>query len=97
MRKPSVIILPLLIAMLLVSCGSSVNGTYKAVSTDSWPKEISFGDGKANIDGIGYPYEEKGGKIWVTDPEKGSVPFEILPNGNIKSEIFGEYSKKNNK
>ncbi|MBP8083859.1 MAG: hypothetical protein KAZ87_11725 [Spirochaetes bacterium] len=36
---------------------------------------------------IAYPYEKKGKTVYITDPDKGVVPFEIVDKKTLKCEM----------
>jgi hypothetical protein len=91
------------ILISITSCGRKIEGKYYSAEK-GFIDSIEFKDGKAiMIDGIfhnqfgAFPYEVKGNSVYISDPSKGAIPFEIVDSTTLKCDtmfIDGLYKKK---
>ncbi len=85
-----------------IGCGNSVSGKYYS-DGGSVIGSIEFKEGKAFIEypmfrmSVPFPYEVKSNKVYITDPHRGSVSFEIIDRKTLKCDMVfmkGLYKKK---
>lgn len=94
MRKLVLFFACIIFLTSVYSCKKSTNVKGVYYSDGGLITWIKFEDGRCTMETFGmvtpaYPYEKRGDTIYVTDPQHGDVPFQIVDENTIKCSVFG--------